>query len=260
MTSETISLSTFGAILSAWRRKRRFSQLSFSNFAGISSRHLSFLETGRANPSRQMVIRLANYLEMPKPEVNRALGAAGFSPVYLARNENDPDLQPIHQAINSLLINHMPFPALVMDRLWNIVDANIATQKLLAAAGFTGGRNLVEILADQPREQSTIVNWRETVALLLERIQTELNAAGIDSELLKLQQKLSERYYSHYSSIKIDRAKAVIPTLFNINGRHISLFSTIAQFGSVQDMLLTDLRVELMFAMDEETRVYFENG
>jgi len=250
---------TFGEILSGWRKRRRFSQLGFGLSVDVSSRHLSFLETGRANPSREMVLKLADRLEMPKGEINRALLAAGFAPAYVARTSGDRDLVPIESAIKKMLENHMPYPAISIDKVWNIVGANLAAMQLMDDARFASCSNILLALAEQTKEQSSIINWEETVGLSLERVRTELDAIGGNSELEHLEKKLTARFLADGRDEEFDRSQAVIPTKFDIGGRVISVFSTFAQFGTVQDMALDELKIELMFPLDEISEKYFKN-
>lgn len=247
----------FGEILSAWRKRRRFSQLGFGLSVDVSSRHLSFLETGRASPSREMVLKLAGRLEMPMGEVNRALLAAGFAPAYVERSDNDQDLLPLKRAMKKLLENHMPYPALCLDSEWNLADMNPAAMKLLGDAGFGGSNNLLQVLAEQPKKSSAIINWDETIGMALERVRVELDAIGGNVRLEELEKKLTERFVKDGSDLDFDRSQAVIPTKFNIKGKIISIFSTIAQFGTVQDLALGDLKVELMFPLDKVCEEYF---
>ncbi len=257
MRQNQIAQYKFGTLLGEWRKKRRFSQLSFGLYADVSPRHISFLETGRAKPSRPMVLKLAKCLNMPKAETNRALLLAGFSPAYLARSSGDIDLAPIQQAITMLLDNHMPYPAIGLDGLWNIKMYNAAAVKLLSEAGLGGYTNMIEALIDQSPKQSAIENWDETIGLLLEQLQTELSARGDDPKLQNLVQKLSEHYLRYGGSTQIDNTKAVIPTRLKIGAKTISLFSTIVNFSTVQDIVLNDLKIELMFPVDKATKVYF---
>ncbi|MCF6327318.1 MAG: helix-turn-helix transcriptional regulator [Devosiaceae bacterium] len=250
---------TFGEILSDWRKRRRFSQLGFGLSVDVSSRHLSFLETGRANPSREMVLKLTDRLEMPKGEINRALLAAGFAPAYVARPPGDRDLVPIESAIEKMLENHMPYPAISIDKVWNIVGANLAAMQLMGEAGFGSYSNILLALAEQTKEQSTIVNWEEAIGLSLERVRTELDAIGGNSELEHLEKKLTARFLTDGRDEEFDRSQAVIPTKFDVGGRVISVFSTFAQFGTVQDMALDELKIELMFPLDEVSEKYFKN-
>jgi len=257
MTEPSTTNSNYGDLLTDWRKKRRFSQLSFALLANVSPRHVSFLETGRANPSREMVLKLADCLAMPKAEINRALLLAGYSPAYLARDPDAADLEPVHKAIAHLLDRHMPYPAIGLDRLWNITAGNPATVKLLNDAGFAGYSNLLEALSEQAPETSSIENWQETIGLFLARVQTELQAGGYEPELNQRVQKLATHFARHSTGVDIDRTKAVIPTRFRVGDRIISVFSTVASFGTLQDVTLDDLKIELMFPLDEVSKAYF---
>jgi len=247
----------FGEILSSWRKRRRFSQLSFALYVDVSARHLSFLETGRARPSRDMVLKLTERLEMPKGEVNRALLAAGLAPAYVARSSGASDLVPIKDAMAKMLENHMPYPAFCHDRLWNIVAANGGAKKLLNDAGFKNHFNLLQVLSEQSREQSKIINWDETIGLTLARVRMELANNGSDEELEILEKKLTARFLNDRTGESFDRSQAVIPTRFAIDGKVISVFSVFAQFSSVQDLALDELKIELMFPLDEGAARYF---
>jgi len=260
MTELHATAQTYGDIMRIWRKKRRYSQLTFSEYAGISSRHLSFLESGRARPSREMVLKLADCLGMPKLDVNHALLCAGFAPAFKARPQGDADLTPVHEAINILLRNHMPYPALVMDRHWTITGANEAAVKLLIAAGFGGRTNFLEALASQSPEESAIINWADAIGILLDRLRTELNLLGDDDVLRELAQKLQANLEAHCPGHVTDRALAILPTRLAIDDEIISVFSTITQFGTVQDITLDDLKVELMFPMDDVSTRYFQNS
>ncbi len=257
MAYNQMTHSSFGTLLSDWRKKRRFSQLSFGLFAEVSPRHISFLETGRAKPSRNMVLKLAHCLNMPKADTNRALLLAGFAPAYHARAADDVDLAPIQQAITMLLENHMPYPAIGLDSLWNIKMCNAAAVKFLTDANLVGHTNMIEALIAQTPEQSAIENWNEAMALLLTHLQTELSTRGFDPQLQELAQKLSAHHDRYGEKTNIDKCQAVIPTRIKIGGQTISLFSTIVNFSTVQDITLHDLKIELMFPMDEASKAYF---
>lgn len=258
MASNISNTTPFGEILTSWRKKRRFSQLSFGLYANVSARHLSFLETGRASPSKEMVLKLAKYLEMPKQEVNRALLGAGFSPAYLARPMDHADLDPIQFALSNLIENHMPYPAIVLDKVWNLIGANDAAKNLLQAAGFAEYKNLLEALAEQSLEHSSIINWEESIRLVLERVRAEIISQGENKTLKQLEQRLSARLYEYFPVTNINTKQAVIPTSFQIGKKIISIFSTIAQFGTIQDLTMDGIKVELMFPLDESSNEYFQ--
>lgn len=249
--------SQFGSILKEWRKVRRFSQLDLSLEADMSTRHLSFLESGRSNPSRDMVIRLSSALQLPRPAANQALNAAGFAAVFPSLPEDAPELAPVHQAIDTMLAHHDPYPGIAVDRHWNVVKSNQGAQMLLALASPGGTANMMDILLNSA-ELDLIENWEEVAMLSLTRLRTEILELGGDDKLSALMQRLS----SHERVKKADRTvidlnQAVIPTILRVGENRLSLFSTIAQFGSVQDIRAGETRIELMFPMDDETASYF---
>lgn len=248
---------TFGDILREWRGLRRYSQLALALEAETSARHLSFLESGRASPSRAMVIRLADALQMPKAATNRALQAAGFAPVYPQLPHDAADLAPVRSAIGKVLANHEPLPAVVIDQHWDITGANGAALSLFAALGLAGQSNLLEAL-NLAGDGAAIDNWEETALLALQRARAELIALGGDARLKTLTEKLATHprlAKGDHSAINLNQA--VIPTVFRAGGKRLSMFSTIAQFGSVQDVRASELRIEMMFPADDSTYDYF---
>ena len=251
----------FGDILREWRKRRRYSQLELSLISDVSARHLSFLETGRSNPSREMVILLAQTLKVPLPQINQALFAAGFSSFYLESATNQNHLQPLIEAMDLMCENHMPYPAFILDRTWNITNANAAATRLMNAIGFGQQSNLIDaLIADDPAN-SAIINWGETVNIALQRLRTESSSLGEDAVLKekinRLQQHLNASDANKY---EINPTQAVLPVKFNVEKQTLTLFSTIAQFGSVLDMTLADMKVEMMFPLDEPTETFFKNA
>lgn len=250
--------SEFGAILKDWRKVRRFSQLDLSLEAEMSARHLSFLESGRSNPSREMVLRLSEALQLPRPAANQALHAAGFAPVYPSLSDDAPELAPVKQAIATMLDHHHPFPGYAIDRHWNIVASNPGAEMIVALASPGGPANLIDILM-ATATLDLIENWDEVAVLSLSRLRTEILELGGDDELSVMASRLA----SHERVRQVDMGsinlnQAVIPTIFRVGENRLSLFSVIAQFGSVQDVRAGETRIELMFPMDEETVHFFE--
>jgi len=247
----------FGQFLKEWRGVRRFSQLSLSLEADMSARHLSFFESGRAKPSRAMVLRLSEALQLPRPTANQALLMAGFVPAYPRLAEDAPELTPINQAIESMLNSHDPLPGIAIDRHWNIVTANKGAAMLLATAGAEGPVNLVETLINNA-ELGLITNWEEVAVLTAARIRTEILEYGGDEGLSALLKRLTSLERSRNVDLdSINLNQAVIPTIMNVGELRLSLFSAITQFGSVQDIRVGETRVELMFPMDEQTASFF---
>jgi transcriptional regulator with XRE-family HTH domain len=247
-----------GAILRDWRQLRRLSQLDLALAAGVSSRHLSFLESGRAAPSRGMVLKLANALGMPKSAANEALKAAGFAAAFPVLPAQAPDLEPVRKAISMTLERHAPFPGVAIDRSWNIVDANEAAIALFAPVGPVS--NMVELLI-AVATTGLVENWEETAFLSLLRLRAEISHLGGDAALEALAARLAEHPRLAAAELgAVDFNQAVIPTTLNIGDRRLSLFSTIAQFGSVQDVEASEIRIELMYPADDATATFFESA
>jgi transcriptional regulator with XRE-family HTH domain len=250
----------FGDIIREWRGLRRFSQLQLAMRAELSARHLSFLESGRARPSRDMVLRLASALEMPKAIANQALGAAGFAAAFPSLPADAPDLAPVRAAIAMTLANHDPYPAIVLDRGWTLVGANAGATAMFARAGAAADSrlNLIRMLISVA-DTGFIENWAETAALTLARIRAEIAQFGPDAELAGLADDLARHPRLKSADVQ-GLNRAVAPTIFNIEGARVAMFSTIAQFGSVQDVVASELKVEMMFPVDAAARRYFEGA
>ncbi len=249
----------FGDILKEWRGIRRLSQLDLSLEADTSSRHLSFLDSGRARPSRMMILKLADALQMPRAAVNKALLAAGYAPAYPEMPPDHSALEPVHDAINIMLSNHLPLPAVVLDRHWNVVNANASAVQLFTEAGLADATNMIEaLIADDP-ETSVIANWVEVVTLSLARLRTEILHRGSDPTMQKTLARLAGHPRLVGADISdIDLYAPVVPIILELSDVRLSLFSTIAQFGTVQDVAVCDTCVEMMFPTDETTRTWFE--
>jgi len=244
----------FGAILRDWRQLRRLSQLDLSLAAGVSSRHLSFLESGRAAPSRGMVLKLADALGMPKGAANDALKAAGFAAAFPMLPAHAPDLEPIRRAISITLERHAPFPGVAIDRVWNMINANEPAIAMFSPLGPVG--NMIELLI---AAVDIIENWEETALLALARLRAEIAHLGGEETLEGLATRLAEHpRLARFDIGGVDFNQAVIPTTLLLSGRRLSLFSTIAQFGSVQDIEASEIRIELMYPADDETAAYFD--
>lgn len=248
----------FGDIIREWRAIRRFSQLDLSLEAETSARHLSFIESGRAAPSRAMVLRLADALNMPRPVANSALAAAGFTPAYPRMDAQSPDLAPVRAAVARTLQNHEPYPAVALDKHWDILAANGAALRLFSALGLVGASNMIEAIIIAG-DGAAIENWEETALLALQRVRAEIAQLGADARLKELAGRLAAHPRIAGSDVgSINFNQAVIPTVFRVEGTRISVFSTIAQFGSVQDVDACEIRIEMSFPADDPTRRYFE--
>lgn len=248
----------FGAIVKEWRKVRRFSQLDLSLEAEMSARHLSFLESGRSKPSREMVLRLAEALKLPRPTANHALHAAGFAAVYPSLPDDAAELAPVNQAIETMLGHHDPYPGVAVDRHWNIMKSNQGAQMLLALASPDGTANMMDILINSAN-LGLIENWEEVALLSMARLRTEILELGGDEKLSALMQRLASLdRVKNADRSAINLNQAVIPTILNFGETRLSVFSTIAQFGTVQDIRAGETRIEMMFPMDDQTAQFFQ--
>lgn len=244
--------SSFGATLKEWRRRRHLSQLDLATIAGISGRHLAFLETGRSRPTRGMALRLGEALDMPRHDRNALLQAAGFAAAYRARALDDDDMSSVREAIGWMLERHDPFPALALDRHWRLLELNRTASILLGNVGISRGDSLLAAFLCAQGLRGAVENWEEVAHHLATRLTTESRHLGGDPVL---EAAASELMASASSRSETDRAlPAMVPTRFRAGAGVLSFFSTIAQFGSAEDIALADLRIELMFPADPETR------
>ncbi len=250
-------MTHFADDLKTWRTTRRLSQLALATECGISARHLSFLETGRARPSRGMILRLSETLNMPRPARNRLLVAAGFAPVYPDLKREAVALAPFSQAIDRMLDRHAPYPAAVMDRLWRITQMNKPAETLFSGIGLTVGQSMIQLLLETNVGPEAIENWPEFGHHITMRLRAESAEAGGIAELDQAAELLA-----HDPTIKAYEPPVplppVTPTIFRAGPTRLSLFSTLAQFGSAEEVTLSDLKIELMFPANEETRLFLE--
>jgi transcriptional regulator with XRE-family HTH domain len=251
----TNTSSSVGQLLRGWRQHRRLSQLALAVDAEVSQRHLSFVESGRSQPSREMVLRLAEQLSVPVRERNAMLVAAGFAPVYRERPLDAPELAAASGAVDRILQGHLPHPALAVDRHWNLLSANRAAQALMAgvaAALPPGPVNVLRLTLHPDGLSSRILNlpdWREHV---LVRLAHEVERSA-DPVLAALLDELK-----HYPAPARPAAAPVgdcIAVPFRLAGPEgpLSFISTTTVFGTAVDVTLSELTIEAFFPADTET-------
>jgi len=243
-----------GHHLREWRQRRHLSQLDLAGDAEISARHLSFVETGRAAPSREMVLKLAERLDVPLRERNVLLVAAGFAPAFPQRSLDDPALKAARQAIDLVLKAHEPNPALAVDRHWNLVSANRMVAPLLDGVPerLLGQPFNVLRLAFHPEGLAArTVNLAEWCAHLLERLHRQCEATA-DPELLKLYDDLRATKIPARSA-PLSADNVAIPFRMRYEGEVLSFISTTMVFGTPVDITLSELALETFFPADELT-------
>ena len=245
-----------GEHLRQWRQRRRLSQLDLALDAEISARHLSFMETGRAVPSREMVLRLAERLDVPLRERNVLLGAAGFAPAFPQRALDDPAMKAARSAMEQMLRAHEPNPALTIDRHWNLVSTNRTVAPLLegvAPALLAPPVNVLRLSLHPDGLAPRIVNLAEWRAHLLERLHRQCEATA-DAVLIALRDELK----AYPASARVaPLSKAVDNIVVPLRLRHdedvLSFISTTMVFGTPVDVTLSELALETFFPADEAT-------
>ncbi len=243
----------FGTALKDWRNQRRMSQLDLGLNANVSARHISFLETGRSRPSRAMVLMLCEELDIPLLARNQLLSAAGLAPAYGDRDLSENDMAPVRAAVDWMLEKHNPFPAIALDKHWSIVKMNNTATLLMAGMGVQPGDSILTTLADNQAVRAAIENIDEVIEHTIARLRTESNHLGGDPVLQAAIDKLiSER--NPESTPPDGLMPAFIPARYTTGGQTFSFFSTFGQFGTAEDIALSELKIELMFPADEETR------
>jgi len=251
--------SRFPARLSGWRRKRGLSQLQLAMTAACSQRHISFLELGRTKPSREMVLRLAGALDLPLRQSNELLLAAGYAPGWAETDLGATSLAPIREALDYILAQQEPFPAVVVDRRWNLLLANkgaVAMVEFLVGPINPGTAiNLADALVGPDVLRPHLVNWSEVVRYFVRSIEADA-AADATPETAALLDRLLNYKDVRATISQVPTFGGDVPILsmqFQKGHTRLRLFTTIATLGTPQDITLQELRIESFFPMDNET-------
>lgn len=245
-------MTEFPQTLKSWRAARRYSQLDLAHEAEISGRHLSFLETGRAKPSRDMVLRLSEALQLPLDARNLMLTHAGFAAQYPGRNWSENEMSPIRKAVDRMLLRHSPYPGLALDRYWRILQMNRPAAALFGQLGVGEGDSLVDLMMSETMPD-VVENWPEVAHHAAHRLRVESLAQGGIPEF--------DRAVAHLSLVgaaAVQSGLPVIPTVIRAGDLRLSMFATIAQFGTPDDVTLDDLKIELYYPTDNVTQITFE--
>ena len=248
----------FGESLRQWRQQRRLSQLDLAQQADVSARHLSFVETGRSVPSREMVLRLASRLEVPLRERNAMLMAAGYAPMYRERPLDHPDLALARQAVDTILKSHEPYPALAIDRHWQLVSGNAVVPHLLAAADpslMAPPVNVLRLTLHPRGLAPNIVNLGQWRRHLLERLAQQIQVTG-DRVLVALMEELRTYPFAAAGDdvhLHGEHPGVVVPFRLRTGSAVLSFFSTTTVFGTPVDITLQELALEAFFPADPRT-------
>ena len=252
--------SPFGSLLQHWRQVRRTSQLALATEAEVSPRHICFLETGRARPSRDMVLLLASTLDIPLRERNLLLLAAGYAPAYRETQLDSPELGAVRGALQAILRQQEPYPAVVMNRSWDILTSNDAASRffgyLLDPAPASGPANVIRMMFDPKGLRPFVLSWEAVAEALVTRIHREAVGGAPDPATVQLLDEVlafpdvPRRWQRPNPETPLT---PVIPVSFRKGAKTFSYFSTVTTLGTAQDVTLQELRIECFFPMDAET-------
>lgn len=264
-------LDSFGLLLKQWRSQRGFSQLDLAVTSQVSQRHISFLESGRAKPSREMVLQLAEVLEIPLRQQNLMLTAAGFAPIHAETDLSAPEMAAIRKALDFMLRQQEPYPAIVIDRYWNLLLSNNAATRLLTTFippeqlqthFYRDGKvNLMRAMFHPQGLRPFVVNWEDFSGHLLQRLHREAIADGESEQSKALLDELMNYPGIAETWNHTDRtAQNTMLLTVHLKRKDLELrfFSTIATLGTPYDITLQELRIEYLFPADEITEHHWK--
>jgi len=259
---KTIQEGGFGRLLREWRTRRGMSQLDLAVEAGISSRHLSFVETGRSTPSREMVVLLARALDVPFRDRNDLLTAAGYAAIYRATSLDAPPLAQARRALDYILRQQEPYPALVLDRHWNVLKVNDGSARVQAvfldpaSVATLGAPNAMRLMFHPKGFRPWIVNWEPTAASLIQWLHRDAVSGRGDDETRRLLDELLAYpdVPRQWRSLDLDASTAPFLSIeFKRDDLRLRYFTTLTSLGTPHDITLQELRIESFFPADEAT-------
>ncbi|WP_431955734.1 helix-turn-helix domain-containing protein [Nocardia lijiangensis] len=251
-----MSTQTAGDLLRHWRLERRLSQLELAGRAETSARHLSFIETGRATPSRAMLAHLCDHLDIPLRERNRLLLAAGYAPAYAEPTMDTPEMDAVRQAMRQILVGHEPYPALAIDRSWNMVDANAGVAVMLTGIDtrlLTAPMNALRLSLHPGGLAPRIVNLAEWRGHLFARLSRQIEVTGAP-ELIALREELRAYPGGETEVVLPEPDQAAVPLRLRHDGKELSFLSVTTVFGTPMNVTVAELAIESFFPADAETR------
>jgi len=249
-----------GRLFAEWRKTRRLSQLALASDAAISARHLSFIETGRSTPSRDMVLRLASVLEVPLRERNTLLVAAGFAPEYVESQLDAPELAAVGNALDAILRQQEPYPAVVMNRHWDIIRANTAARRFFAhlrgdVADEDSRPNVLRMMLHPDAVRPYIANWFEVAETLVRRVHRECVGGVVDPGLRALLDEILAYpgVPDAWRKPDVGALLPFVPVSFVKAERRFDFFSTVTTLGTPQDITVQEIRIECFFPANAAT-------
>ena len=250
-----------------WRRLRKMTQLELALAADVSQRHVSWLETGRSQPSRDMVLRLSEAMSVPLRERNQILKAAGFASIYAENRLDEPAMSSVHRVLRDILYHHNPYPAFVLDRCWNIQMLNAAANWLFSQAGDpeqmwanvgdNGEKNMALLTVHPAGLRNFISNWQLVIGPFMQRLKREAVEA-VDSALMDRYRQL-EQFVDTQDLQSTETLLPILPLQMTLGEVQLSMCSVISAFGTTQDITARELRIETFYPTDCVSSEYFKS-
>ncbi|WP_240699956.1 helix-turn-helix domain-containing protein [Sphingomonas gei] len=264
MSTKVLNSTAAGDLLKLWRERRGKSQLDLAIDASVSQRHISFIENGRSIPSRQMLLSLAGVLDLPLRDRNALLLAGGFAPIYSERTWDSPGMGSLTAAVQRMLRQQEPYPAIVLDRYWNVVMTNEASPRFFGKFVDLGRRpeprNMLHLIFDPDGMRPFVVDWERTAATLIARVHRETAGRVTEARTRALIDGLLAYpdVESHWRDVSQQDDLPMIPLSFMRDGTVLSYFSMVTTVGAPMDVLTQELRIESLFPANAETELYHE--
>jgi transcriptional regulator with XRE-family HTH domain len=268
-TMVTAAARDFSHICRQWRQFRKLSQLDLALAANVSQRHVSWMETGRSTPSRDMVMRLADAMEIPLRERNLLLQAAGYSAAYSESQLDEPVMAPVLAALERILSHHEPLPAAVVDRFWNVTMKNKAADLLLGLGGDVremmktsgGGEeiNLAWLTVHPQGLRRFITNWEQAAPAFVRRLRSEARSARDPALQARFQALIDLSGVAGDEQPGVENLLPVLPLEVSVGGLELSLFSVMSTIGTPQDITTDELRIEAFYPADDSTARFFDD-
>lgn len=257
-------MPTTGHVLTEFRRAKHLSQLDLSIQAEVSARHISFIETGRSQPSRDMLFRLSDVMGLSHRDCNRLMNGFGYAPVFSDMSLDDNAMQPVRAALQVMLGKQNPYPAAVLDIEWNLLMSNKSMQTLMTtlmpAERLQQSNNMLEHLFDPQGLRPYITNWDCVAALLLRRLRLQLSSNPTKGLAKLIEKLLAMNPPAHWQTPSPDSWEGpMLTSELNVNGQALKVFSTLSSFGTALDAGLQEMMIESYFPADETTRLFFES-
>ncbi|MFC4942188.1 helix-turn-helix domain-containing protein [Pseudonocardia sp. GCM10023141] len=262
MTAATLAGTTFGSLLREWRTRRRLTQLDLGLQADVSARHLSFLETGRSRPSRDMVLHLSEELDVPLRGRNELMMAAGFAPAYTEHRFDDGELAEVRRSLGRILDGHMPYPAMIVDGQWNLLASNAAgavLTELVDPALLTGTINALRVSLHPRGLAPHVADLAEYAAHLVSRLRRQAERSATTGLRALLNELVGYLHDAGLDPAAQPRDRIVLPLRLRHPDGELTLFSTVAVLGAPLDVTLEEVAIESFFPADDATATYLRN-